>query len=42
VAIINQGELQVEGKVEDLTKQHGANLEQIFLNIIGYQPLLAA
>jgi len=42
VAIINQGELQVEGRVQDLVKQHDANLEQIFLNIIGYQPQLAA
>jgi len=42
VAIINQGELKVEGRVADLVKQHEANLEQIFLNIIGYQPQLAA
>ena len=38
VAIINQGELKVEGRVADLVEQHQANLEQIFLNIIGYQP----
>jgi len=38
VAIINQGELKVEGRVEDLVKQHEANLEMIFLRIIGYQP----
>jgi ABC-2 type transport system ATP-binding protein len=42
VAIINQGELKVEGRVADLVEKHQANLEQIFLNIIGYQPQLAA
>jgi ABC-2 type transport system ATP-binding protein len=41
VAIINQGELKVEGRVADLVEKHQANLEQIFLNIIGYQPQLA-
>jgi ABC-2 type transport system ATP-binding protein len=41
VAIINQGELKVEGRVADLVAQHQANLEQIFLNIIGYQPQLS-
>src|SRR6516164_3514843 len=38
VAIINQGELKVEGRVADLVEQHQANLEKIFLNIIGYNP----
>jgi ABC-2 type transport system ATP-binding protein len=38
VAIINQGELKVEGRVADLVEKHQANLEKIFLNIIGYQP----
>ncbi|HCL92224.1 MAG TPA: ABC transporter, partial [Verrucomicrobia subdivision 3 bacterium] len=38
VAIINQGELKVEGRVADLVREHQANLERIFLNIIGYQP----
>src|SRR5437867_3127331 len=38
VAIINLGELKVEGRVADLVAQHQANLEKIFLNIIGYQP----
>src|SRR5450755_4080721 len=42
VAIINQGELKVEGRVSDLVEKHQANLEQIFLNIIGYQPQLVA
>jgi len=41
VAIINQGELKVEGRVADLVEQHQANLEMIFLRIIGYQPQLA-
>ncbi len=38
VAIINQGRLMVEGRVAELVEQHQANLEKIFLNIIGYQP----
>lgn len=37
VAIINQGELKVEGRVSDLLEQYQTNLEQIFLKIIGYQ-----
>src|SRR5215472_4152816 len=37
VAIINQGELKAEGRVADLVEQYQANLEQIFLKIIGYQ-----
>ena len=37
VAIIHQGELKVEGHVAELTETHQANLEQIFLKIIGYQ-----
>jgi len=41
VAIINQGELKVEGSVAQLVEKHQANLEQIFLNIVGYQPRLA-
>jgi len=42
VAIINQGELKVEGRVAELVEQHHANLEKIFLNIIGYSPEPAA
>ena len=42
VAIISQGELKVEGRVADLVEKHHANLEQIFLNIIGYQPQIVA
>src|SRR5215467_1342760 len=37
VAIIHEGELKVEGRVADLMEQHQANLEQIFLKIIGYE-----
>src|SRR2546429_620394 len=37
VAIIHQGELKVEGRVEDLVEEHETNLEQIFLKIIGYE-----
>jgi ABC-2 type transport system ATP-binding protein len=40
VAILHQGKLQVEGRVSDLMKKYEANLEQIFLRIIGYQPTL--
>lgn len=38
VAIINQGELKVEGRVADLVEEHQADLEKVFLKIIGYQP----
>src|SRR5580698_4052187 len=38
VGILHQGKLQVEGRVSDLMKEYEANLEQIFLRIIGYQP----
>ena len=38
VAIINAGELKVEGRVSDLVQKHNTNLENIFLDIIGYQP----
>lgn len=37
VAIIAQGELKVEGSVSELVESHQANLEQIFLKIIGYE-----
>ena len=42
VAIINEGELKVEGRVSDLVQEHNANLEHIFLDIIGYHPSVAA
>jgi len=38
VAIVNQGELMVEGSVADLAEKYQANLEQIFLKVIGYKP----
>ena len=38
VAIINQGELLVEGSVADLSQRYQTNLEQIFLKVIGYKP----
>ena len=41
VAIISQGELKVEGRVADLVAKYHANLEKIFLDIIGYQPQAA-
>src|SRR5882762_6752809 len=37
VAIINEGELKVEGRVAELVEKHHSNLEKIFLSIIGYQ-----
>jgi ABC-2 type transport system ATP-binding protein len=36
VAILHQGELKVEGRVDDLVKQYQCNLEQIFLKVVGY------
>lgn len=36
VGILHQGQLQVEGKVSDLLQKYKCNLEQIFLQIIGY------
>jgi len=38
VAIMNRGELKVEGRVQDLVAQHQCNLEQVFLKVVGYQP----
>src|SRR5580700_8355102 len=37
VAIIHEGRLKVEGRVADLVAKYQANLEKIFLQIIGYQ-----
>jgi ABC-2 type transport system ATP-binding protein len=42
VAIINQGELKIEGRVADLTAKHQTSLEKVFLDIIGYQPQVSA
>lgn len=36
VAILNQGQLEVEGRVSDLVTKYQCNLEQIFLKVIGY------
>ena len=36
VAIIANGELKVEGRVDELMAQHQSSLEKIFLNLIGY------
>jgi len=38
VAILHQGELKVEGRVDELVRQHQCSLEQLFLKIVGYQP----
>jgi ABC-2 type transport system ATP-binding protein len=38
VAIIHQGELKVQGRVGDLVRQYGTDLEKIFLKIVGYEP----
>jgi ABC-2 type transport system ATP-binding protein len=38
VAILNQGQLKVEGSVHELVEKYQCNLEQIFLKIIGYRP----
>lgn len=42
VAIVNQGELKVEGQVSELVEKYQCNLENIFLQIIGYQPALVS
>jgi ABC-2 type transport system ATP-binding protein len=38
VAILHEGRLRVEGRVDDLIRRYECHLEQIFLKIIGYQP----
>jgi ABC-2 type transport system ATP-binding protein len=38
IAILDQGELKIEGRVSDLVNQYQCNLEQIFLKVVGYQP----
>jgi ABC-2 type transport system ATP-binding protein len=40
VAMVHRGELKVEGSVTDLLRKHGTNLERIFLDLVGYQPLI--
>lgn len=37
VAILHQGKLMVEGRVNDLMQKYQCNLEQIFLQVIGYR-----
>ena len=37
VAIVHQGELKVQGRVNDLVREHQCDLEKIFLKIVGYQ-----
>jgi ABC-2 type transport system ATP-binding protein len=36
VAILDQGSLKIEGRVEELIAKYQCNLEQIFLKVIGY------
>jgi len=38
VAILHEGKVRVEGRVNDLVQKYQSNLEQIFLKIIGYTP----
>jgi ABC-2 type transport system ATP-binding protein len=38
VAILNQGELKMEGRVSELVEKYQCNLEQVFLKMIGYAP----
>src|SRR5665213_3244366 len=38
VAILHEGKLKVEGRVSDLLEQYQCNLENVFLNIVGYKP----
>jgi ABC-2 type transport system ATP-binding protein len=38
VAILHEGKLRVEGRVSDLVQQYQCNLENVFLNIVGYKP----
>ena len=37
VAILHEGRLREEGKVDELMQRHQCNLEQIFLRIVGYK-----
>ena len=34
---LHQGELKVEGRVDELVRQYECNLEQVFLKVVGYQ-----
>jgi len=37
VAILHQGELKAQGRVDELVAQHQCDLEKVFLKIVGYQ-----
>ncbi|HWY78009.1 MAG TPA: ABC transporter ATP-binding protein [Verrucomicrobiae bacterium] len=37
VAILHQGMLMAEGRVDELVQKYQSNLEQVFLKVIGYQ-----
>jgi ABC-2 type transport system ATP-binding protein len=37
IAILHQGELKVEGSVDELMKQYQTNLEAIFLKVVGFK-----
>ncbi|HHY84006.1 MAG TPA: ABC transporter ATP-binding protein [Verrucomicrobia bacterium] len=37
VAILHQGELKEEGRVDELVRKYECNLEQVFLKVVGYQ-----
>lgn len=36
VAILHQGELRLEGRVDELAREHSCSLEQLFLKVVGY------
>jgi ABC-2 type transport system ATP-binding protein len=38
VAILHEGKLRVEGRVSDLLQKYQCNLENVFLNVVGYKP----
>jgi ABC-2 type transport system ATP-binding protein len=38
VAILNEGQLKEEGRVDELIEKYRCNLEQAFLKVIGYSP----
>jgi ABC-2 type transport system ATP-binding protein len=38
VAILDQGQLKLEGRVSDLAEQYQISLEQLFLKVVGYSP----
>lgn len=38
VAILDQGELKLEGRVADLARAYQLSLEQLFLKVVGYSP----